>query len=138
MVHPLHALHDLVLVLRWGAVAHVVHHLVPHLRVNVLRQLEQPRPELRDVLEHSAGAHLLGSLQSHHRVLTLSQLDDLVHILGVSDALEVVRLHLLGVHRRPGSFVLVRVGVRVGAVLLLFLVLFLIGLLGRFPEALPL
>ena len=68
-VEFLKALGDLVLIVSWRAIAHVVQHLLANLRVLIFSKLENTLPKCRFVVLNAARTHLLGCFQSYEWVV---------------------------------------------------------------------
>ena len=71
--------------------------LIPNLGVFVTDHLEESLPELGNVALHAAWAHLLSCLESDLGVGALCQFDDLKHVFGLPNAVQVVNSHRLGI-----------------------------------------
>ena len=82
-VEDLKRLKNFVLVAVGRAVAHIVQHLVPDFFTRVFGQLKNSSPEFGYVTVNAARAHLLSGPEPHGFVLTLGQLDQLIHVVSV-------------------------------------------------------
>ena len=86
------ALRHLLFIAVRGAVAHVVHYLIPHCGIFVSREFEGACPELLEVLAHSAGTHLLSGPLPDEGVFTPAQLNQLLHVFSGCDSFQVITL----------------------------------------------
>ena len=71
--------------MRWASVTKVVKDLISDRRVFVFSQLEKSFPEFRDVVLHSAWAHLLHRFEPHLSIWAFGDVNYFIHVFSVFD-----------------------------------------------------
>ena len=69
------ALHNLLFVIFWWSITHVVKHLIPDFRAFIFSKLEDSLPEKWNIAFNLTGAHLLTGLESDSLIFTLCELN---------------------------------------------------------------